>query len=110
MGALVDANMDVLGPLHTDDFEAINPVGVVLPKETLLGDVAAGVVDFLVFELAADIDVRLYRDAAAIRYQAHLEVVVDGQPLPLRRHWFTIVYERHDGRWQAAWSQATFAE
>lgn len=108
--ALVDADMDVAGPLHTDDFEHINPVGVVLSKEMLLGAIAAGELDFLAFDLDPEIDVRLYGEAAAIRYRAQLEVVTDGQSLPRRGHWFTVVYELGEGGWQAAWSQATFAE
>jgi hypothetical protein len=54
-----------------------------------------------------EIEVRLYGDAAVIRYRAQLEIVVQEQEISLRGYWHTDLYERRDGRWQVVWSQAT---
>ena len=107
VGALVDADVAVTGPLHTDDFQHISPVGAVLPKEDLLGAVGAGILDFVAWEID-EIEVRLYGDVAAIRYQAELDVTFQGQGEGPLDHWFSVLYERHDGNWQAVWSQTTF--
>ena len=104
--ALVQADMEVARRLHADDFQLVNPVGEPSSKEQYLAAVASGRVDYLVWKPEA-IEVRLYGDAAVIRYQSELEVVVDGTRVPLRRHWHTDSYEKHNGQWQVVWSQAT---
>ncbi len=104
--ALVAADMPVVRRLHADDFQLINPSGGALSKDQYLGGIASGVLDYLVWE-PDSIAVHLYGQAAAIRYQARLEIVVQGDTVPLRRYWHTDVYERRDGRWQVVWSQAT---
>jgi hypothetical protein len=104
--ALVDANMEVARQLHADDFQLINPVGVPSSKEQYLGAVASGELDYLRWE-PGPIDVRVYGDAAIIRYQSQLDNVVQGQHLGLRPHWHTDSYEKRKGRWQVVWSQAT---
>ena len=106
LSALVAANVEVAGPLHADDFQLINPVGESLSKEQYLSAVASGELDYLKWEPEA-IEVRIYGDAAIIRYQSQLEIVVQGQKLDLRRHWHTDSYEKRNGRWQIVWSQAT---
>ena len=106
LSALVAANVEVARPLHADDFQLINPVGETLSKEQYLGGVASGELDYVKFETDA-IEVRMYGEAAIIRYQSQLEIVVQGQNLGLRRHWHTDSYEKRSGRWQVVWSQAT---
>ena len=105
--SLVEADMDVAGQLHADDFQLINPSGGVLSKEEYLGAITAGEIDYLVFEADSTIAVRFYGDAAVIRYRSNLQIVVGGQDLGLSNFWHTDSYERRDGRWQAVWSQAT---
>jgi hypothetical protein len=105
--ALVDADMEVAARLHADDVQLINPPGGTLSKDEYLGGIASGALDYLVFEPASEIRVRLYGKAAVIRYQSHLQIAVDGQDLGLGNVWHTDVYELRDGRWQAVWSQAT---
>ena len=56
---------------------------------------------------AEPIQVRLYGDAAVIRYQSELEIVVGGERVPRGRYWHTDSYEKRDGQWQIVWSQAT---
>jgi hypothetical protein len=81
--ALVEANMDVAGQLHADDFQLINPFGGTLSREQYLGAVAAGEIDYLVWEPESPIAVRVYGQAAVIRYQSQVEIVVGGQKIPL---------------------------
>jgi hypothetical protein len=105
--ALVSGEMEIARQLHADDYELVTPLGVVLSKEQYLGAVAAGDLHYLVWDVESPIKVRLYSEVAAIRYQADIEIVVQGQAYPRARVWHTDVYEKRAGRWQAVWSQAT---
>lgn len=104
--ALVEANMEVACQLHADDFQLINPRGGSLSKEQYLEGIASGQLDYLDWE-PESIEVRLYGEAAVIRYQSQLEIVVQGQKVPRQRYWHTDTYEKRNGRWQVVWSQAT---
>jgi hypothetical protein len=103
--ALVDGNMEVAEQLHADDFQLINPFGGSASKEQYLSGLASGQVKYLLWEPDA-VQVRIYGDAAIIRYQAQIQIVVGGKP-DGGRFWHTDSYEKRDGRWQAVWSQAT---
>lgn len=105
--ALVQADVDVARQLHADDFQLINPRGESLSKEQYLRGIESGVVDYLVWEPESSIDVRVHGEAAVIRYQSKLEIVVQGEKVPLQRYWHTDSYEKRNGRWQVVWSQAT---
>ena len=99
--------METAHRLHADDFQLINPLGGSLSKEQYLGMIASGQIDYLEWE-AGTIEVKVYGDAAVIRYRAELSIVVHGRPsAPTRSFWHTDVYERRVGRWQVVWSQAT---
>ena len=78
-----------------------------MSKEEYLGAIASGGLDSLVFEPVSEIGVRLYAQAAVIRYQSQIQIVIDGQDVGLSNFWHTDVYEQRDRRWQAIWSQAT---
>jgi hypothetical protein len=104
--ALVAADVARARQLHTDDFQLINPLGGVLSKNQYLEGIGSGQLDYLFWE-ADSIAVRVYGDAAVIRYQSQLEIVVEGQHIPRQRYWHTDLYERRDGQWQVVWSQAT---
>ena len=104
--ALVEADMAVARRLHAEDFQLVNPLGEPSSKEDYLGAIASGRLDYVVWKPEA-IQVRLHGDAAVIRYQSELEVVVDGTRVPRRRHWHTDSYEKHHGQWRVVWSQAT---
>ena len=104
--ALVQADTAVVNRLHANDFQLINPLGGTISKEQYLGGIAAGVLDYLVWD-PDSIAVRVYGQAAVIRYSSHLEIVVQGRKIPLSRYWHTDLYERRSGRWQVVWSQAT---
>lgn len=82
--AFVDADLNRLERLHTDDFQLINPGGGALTKEEYLGGIASGEIDYLVWDPDPAIDVRLYDEAAVLRYQADAEIVVGGETIVVR--------------------------
>jgi hypothetical protein len=105
--ALVEADMAVAAPLHADDFQVIPPPGFPLSRDDYLAAVAAGDIDYLVFEPISEIDVRLYGRAAVLTYESRIDIVVSGLGRLTHDTWHTYVYERREGRWQAVWEQAT---
>lgn len=105
--SLVDANMDVARRLHADDFQLITPTGGVVSKDEYLSLIESTEVDYIEWE-PDEIEIKVYNDAAVVRYQARLRIVVRGQPdAPTGRFWHMDLYERRNGQWQAVWSQAT---
>jgi ketosteroid isomerase-like protein len=105
--ALVDADMAAVEALIADDFQLVPPPGIPLSRAEYLDAVAAGAIDYHAFEPISEIHVRMYGDAAAMRYLAHIDVVVAGLGHFDTKAWVTCVYERREGRWQIAWEQAT---
>jgi hypothetical protein len=104
--ALVDADMTTASRLHADDFQLINPRGGALSKEQYLRDVASGDLNYLEWE-PGEMRVRLYGNAAVIRYQARLIVSVKGSPGRPVTFWHTDLYEKRKGQWQIVWAHAT---
>jgi ketosteroid isomerase-like protein len=105
--SLVSADMETARRLHADDFQLINPLGGSLSKEQYLRQIASGEIDYLEWE-PGTIEVKIYGDAAVIRYQAQLRIRVVALPdAPSGRFWHTDVYEKRNGRWQVVWSHAT---
>ena len=105
--ALVGADMEAARRLHANDFQLINPLGGSLSKDQYLGAIAAGEIAYLMWE-PGPIEVKLYGEAAAIRYQAELRIKVKAIPdAPSGRFWHTDLYERRNGLWEVVWSQAT---
>jgi hypothetical protein len=104
---LVSGEVEVARQLHADDYELVTPLGVVLSKKQYLGAVAAGDLHYLVWDIESAIKVRVYGEVALIRYQANIEIVVQGQGYPRARYWHTDAYEKRADRWQVIWSQAT---
>ncbi len=107
--ALVAGDMDRAEQLHSEDFQLINPLGGALSKEQYLGGIGAGQIRYLYWE-PESIAVRLYGNAAVIRYRSELEIVVRGRHIPRQRYWHTDLYERHGMQWRVVWSHATTAE
>jgi hypothetical protein len=107
--ALVTGDVERAARLHTDDFQLINPLGGALSKAQYLGGIGSGQIHYLYWE-PEPIEVRLYGDAAVIRYRSELEIVVQGRHIPRQRYWHTDLYERRGGQWQAVWSHATAAD
>jgi hypothetical protein len=106
--ALVAGDLKAAREFHADDFRLITPRGDSWSKEEYLGVLAMGALKYLVWEPGA-IDVRVYGEAAVIRYQSQTEALVNGQKRPLGPIWHIDLYERRQGRWQVVWSQATAA-
>lgn len=104
--ALVGSDLGRARELHAPDFQLITPIGMALSKEEYLGAIASGQIRYLVWE-PADIAVRQYDNAAAIRYRAQLEVLFGEHKVPLSDYWHTDIYEKRDGQWMVVWSQAT---
>ena len=105
--ALVSGDMEVARQLHADDYELVTPLGIVLSKEQYLGAVAARDLHYLIWDIESAIKVRVYSDVALIRYEASIEIAVQGKGYPRARYWHTDAYENRAGRWQVIWSQAT---
>ena len=105
--ALVEADVETASRLHAEDFQLITPSGTSISKEGYLRDIASGDLHYLVWEPITDIEVRLYGDAAVIRYQSQLEIVVRGSKIALAHYWHTDSYEKRNAQWQIVWSQAT---
>jgi hypothetical protein len=107
--ALVEADVQRDRELHAEVFQLVNPRGETLTKDQYLGGIESGRLDYLLWEPVSHIAVRLHGDAAVIRYRSRLEIVVDGQRVPEAQYWHTDSYEKHAGKWQVVWSQATLA-
>ena len=104
--ALVAAEIELANTLHSDDYQLITPGGRTLSREEYVAGIASGEFIYEVFEPASEIAVRLFGNAAAVRYQARIEIrFSDKRDSGL--FWHTDIYEMRDGRWQAVWSQAT---
>jgi ketosteroid isomerase-like protein len=106
--ALVSGDVKRAAQLHSDDFQLINPLGGALSKEQYLGGIGSGQIHYLYWE-PETIAVRVYGDAAVIRYRSQLEIVVQGHHIPRQQYWHTDLYERHGAEWRVVWSHATAA-
>jgi hypothetical protein len=108
--SLVEANLAVARRLHADDFELINPAGVLLSKEQYLGSIESGLLDYRAWD-AGEIAVRIHGNFAVIRYQdVRFEVFFGGQLVHRGETYHTNLYEKRHGQWQAVWSQASGGE
>ena len=105
--ALIDADMDLVEQLHAEDFRVVPPPGFPLSRGEYLAAVAAGDLDYLVFEPISAINVRLYGQAAVVTYESTIDIVAAGLGRFTHDAWHTYVYEKRYGRWQVVWEQAT---
>ena len=106
LAALVARDIELARSLHADAYELITPGGRTLSREDYLTGVESGDLRYVVFEPVSDIRVRVYGDAAILRYQVAIEMHMPRE-IDRDRFWHTDLYERRDGRWLAVWSQAT---
>jgi hypothetical protein len=104
--SLVTPDLAVAERLHADDYELITPGGGALSKRDYLDSIAAGALDYSVFEPISDIRVRLQERSAILRYRVRIEILVDGIQ-DAGTFWHTDAWELRGDRWQAVWSQAT---
>jgi hypothetical protein len=80
--ALVSSEVEIARQFHADEYELVTPLGAVLSKEQYLGAVAAGDLHYLVWDIESPTKVRVYSEVALIRYEASIEIVVQGQAFP----------------------------
>lgn len=104
--ALVERKVELAGPLHAAEFQLVTPVGMTLSKDQYLGAIATGGLIYNAWD-PKQIEVRLYGQVAAIRYQSSMEVTFGPHHIPRAEYWHTDLYEKIDGAWQVVWSQAT---
>jgi hypothetical protein len=105
--ALVTADMAVLRKIHAADYQLITPDGSIESRSQFLSDVAQGNLDYRTFTPISPISVRVLGDAAAVRYESHIVIVVAGLGQIANDNWHTDLYERISGQWTLFWSQAT---
>jgi hypothetical protein len=105
--SLVEFDMDVAHALHAEDFQLINPAGAPLSKQEYLGGLESGFLDYITFEPISEIEVRVYGDGGALRYQSEIEIHLSDGFVDKGQFWHTDVYEMRVEQWQAVWSQAT---
>lgn len=105
--SLVDVDLETARRLHSDDFQLINPAGAPLTKQEYLGALESGQLDYVAWA-AGDITVKLFGNAAVIRYRDQRFDVNSGSQVVHRGPMYhTNVYERRGDRWQIVWSQAS---
>jgi len=76
--SLVAADLSVAERLHADDYQLITPGGATMSKRAYLDGIASGDLDYSVFEPVSEIRVRLYGEAAILRYRVRIEINVGG--------------------------------
>ena len=101
--ALVTADIETAGPLHSENYQLVTPNGSDLSKRDYLGAIGSGQLRYRVFEAVSDIAVLGDGPIAVLRYQARISF--DDRPGILC--WHTDCYRHDGGRWQVVWSQAT---
>lgn len=104
--SLVAADLSLAERLHADDYELITPGGATMSKRAYLDGIRSGDLDYAVFEPVSDIRVRMYAEAAILRYRVRIEIDIGGAR-DEGTFWHTDAYEKRGGQWQAVWSQAT---
>lgn len=104
--SLVAADLSLAERLHADDYELITPGGATMSKRAYLDGIRSGDLDYAVFEPVSDIRVRMYAEAAILRYRVRIEIDIGGAH-DEGTFWHTDAYENRGGQWQAVWSQAT---
>lgn len=105
--ALREADIAVAERLHADDYQLIPPSGATVSKREYLDPIASHEFTYRVFEPISPIAVRISDQMAAVRYRTRIEVRVTSGATDSGTFWHTDIYEKHDGNWQAVWSQAT---
>jgi hypothetical protein len=104
--ALVERDLEVAEALHATVYQLITPGGATESREGYLAGIASGKLNYHVFEATSRMAVRVNADAGILRYQARIEIDVEGAR-DEGLFWHTDYYERRQGQWQAVWSQAT---
>ena len=105
--ALREADMAVAERLHADDYQLIPPTGGTWSKREYLDGIASHGLNYRVFEPISPLAARVSDQMEAVRYRCAIEVSGPSGTRVSGTFWHTDIYEQHDGRWQAVWSQTT---
>ena len=93
--------------MHADDFQLITPAGAALTRDEYLRVIESGQLNYVGWD-AGEIIVKLHGNVAVIRYQdVRFDVNAGDRVVHRGPMYHTNVYERHGGRWQVVWSQAS---
>lgn len=105
--ALVDRDLETAGRLHAPDYQLVTPSGRCYSKDDYLADVRDKRLEYLAFEPASPIAVRVSEGMIVLRYVALIRLSVGVADELDFRAWHTDLYEKVEGSWVAVWSQAT---
>jgi hypothetical protein len=98
--ATVDADVDTLGRMTTDDMTYTHSSARVDTKASFLDSLKSGRVDYQSI-VPEERTVRLYGDAAVVAGIAHVLVRAEGNDIDVRLR-FTELYVKQDGQWRMA--------
>jgi len=98
--ATVDADVDTLGRMTTDDMTYTHSSARVDTKASFLDSLKSGRADYQSI-VPEERGVRLYGDAAVVAGIAHVLVKAEGNDIDVRLR-FTELYVKQDGQWRMA--------
>jgi hypothetical protein len=98
--ATVDADVDTLGRMTTDDMTYTHSSAKVDTKASFLDSLKSGRADYQSI-VPEERGVRLYGDAAVVAGIAHVLVKAEGNDIDVRLR-FTELYVKQDGQWHMA--------
>lgn len=103
--ALLHADTTALSAMIANDFVEISRLGTLRTKQDNLRQLASGALKLTTVKYDS-VDVRVYGDVAVLRAIADNTGLVMGQPFS-GKIWYTRIFVRKDGRWQAVLMQQT---
>lgn len=105
--AIVDVDRRVLEDLHHADFVLCTPSGDLWERQTYLGGLYDGSIDYTRFEPQSEIQVEESESVAVVRYLSMIDIsTTDGGGHLECWHLDTFVRDE-EGTWRCKWSQAT---
>jgi hypothetical protein len=103
--ALLHADTTALSRITADDFVEISRLGTLRTKRDNLADIASGALKLATVKFDS-VSVRTYGDVAVLRAISDNTGSFRGFPFA-GRLWYTRIFVRRDGRWQAVAMQHT---
>lgn len=103
--ALMHADTTALARMTADEFVEVSRLGTLRTKGDNLRDIGSGVLKLITVKYDST-SVRVYGDVAILRAIADNTGTLRGFPFA-GRIWYTRVFVRRDGRWQAVAMQHT---
>ena len=104
--AIIDADVDELARIWTEDYTFINPQGGIVTRAQRLANLASGNTDVNVIDSEREITVRVYGDMAVVQNLSTLHGRFNGVPTDTDLRG-TFVWVRRNGRWQLLTNQLT---